>query len=239
MKRERIRDKLSNILFPPDVSCIVCGAELKYDEEREFSVCGACQKEFDYIGDREQKISNPRLNISDFASVFKYEGAAKKLTLSFKDGDRPYLRENIATYLYKIYKEREMDCHIICYVPSSKQKLKIRGYDPMKLVAEYMSVLCGKETKHLLARKEQLIDQTESTDRYQNISGCFYYNSSYNPAGKKILLLDDVVTTGATASECARVLLLKGVQEVNLLTFTEAKSFEDYKHRTVQRMNNA
>ncbi|MFW5779983.1 MAG: ComF family protein [Bacillota bacterium] len=236
MKKWKLWDKILNILFPPDVTCILCGGELKNKNERKFSVCDSCNKDLEYIGDKEQKICNSNLNIKEFYTVFKYENKTKELVLSFKDGNRPYLRENIAKYLFEIYNKKNILCDFICYVPSSPQKINKRGYDPMKLVAKHLSLLSGKETKHLLARKTQVLDQTQTSNRYANISGCFYCESDYDLKGKKILLIDDVVTTGATASECAKVLLLKGGAEVNLLTFTEAKTFTEYKAERVSRM---
>lgn len=235
-KLKKILKGILNAIFPPNVTCISCNAELKNDEERKICICGSCQKEFDYIGDRKQKIENKDLYIDEFFTVYAYDGKAKNLVVGFKDGNKPYLGEYIAKFIFDIINQKNIKADYISYVPSSKNKKNKRGYDHMRIVADNLYQLSKIAVIDNLGRHNKGADQTQTADRYKNIKGQFYYINDKNIDGKKIILIDDVVTTGATISECARLLKANKASSVILLTFTEAKSFEDYKISPVKRM---
>lgn len=229
----KIWNGIINALFPPDITCICCNAELRNYEERRFGVCAVCDKELDNISYKKQEIANPNLFFTEFYTVFNYSGAAKKLIVGFKDGNKPYLGEYMARFMYDAFREKSIaDC--IVYVPASSKKAALRGYDHMKLVAEKFAKLSGIPLFSALKRIKQSEDQTESDDRYANIKGQFVLQEAV--CGSRVLLLDDVVTTGATASECAKTLIEGGAKAVVLLTFAEAASFGQYKSYAVKRM---
>lgn len=229
----KIINGIIDALFPPNITCICCNDELRTDEERRFSVCVDCDKQLDNISYKRQEIANPHLFFTKFYTVFRYSGAAKKLIVGFKDGNKPYLGEYMARFMYEACREKSrFDC--IVHVPASSKKAAQRGYDHMKLVAERFSRLSGIMLFSALKRTKQGEDQTESADRYANIKGQFVLQEGVE--GRRVLLLDDVVTTGATASECAKTLLEGGATEVTLLTFAEAASFEQYKSYAASRM---
>lgn len=235
----RIR-KIINIvletIYPQNVTCISCNDELQNDKERDNLLCDKCEKEFQYIGDKVQEIENKELQIDNFYTVYAYDGRAKNLVVGFKDGNKPYIGNYIAKNLFGLIQEKMVEADLICYVPSSKQKKSKRGYDHMRIVANTLSKMSNIKVNNSLGRRSKGADQTETEDRYKNIKGQFYYIEANDIKSKTIILIDDVVTTGATISQCAGLLKQNGAGKVILITFTEAKSFADYKCAQVRRM---
>ena len=96
-------------------------------------------------------------------------------------------------------------------------RLRKRGYSQSRLLAEECARLLGAETAPLLRKRRYRPPQSRKTGeaaRAANVSGAFSAVHPERFAGKRVLLIDDVVTTGATLSECARVLLTAGAEEV-------------------------
>ena len=214
---------------------------VRYEEERKHCVCVKCQQEINYIGDKPQIIENAALGFSEFFTVYDYEGKIKNIVVGFKDGKKAYLAEYIAKMLYDVYSQKEIKADCVAYTPCSPQKTRQRGFDPMKLVAEKFAELSSLKITHCLERSNKGLDQTESADRYKNIKGLFYAAKDKKDTdikGKTIILIDDVITTGATASECCKVLKQCGAGKIILLTLAQAASFERYKTSFIPRNEN-
>lgn len=118
-------------------------------------------------------------------------------------------------------------------VPLHERKLRIRGFNPSFLLvrnwARIFEMLNGHlpvipVEKDILARKKWTAPQTGlgRKERLQNIKNAFAVKDTSKINGKKILLVDDVYTTGATANECAKVLLKGGSKQVDVLTLARA-----------------
>ena len=105
----------------------------------------------------------------------------------------------------------------ITWVPLSRKRLRKRGYDQTRLIAEKIAVSLKVPLIPTLEKvRETKVQSTLTTveERRGNISGSYTVTVSQQLAGKRILLVDDILTTGATLSECARVLLLGGAESV-------------------------
>lgn len=109
----------------------------------------------------------------------------------------------------------------ISWVPISKKRRRTRGYDQAEILANALSGEIGVPVVRTL---NKVIDNPPQSDirgeaeRRANVLGAYSIADIENIKGKRILILDDVLTTGATASECARVLLTAGAREVSLVT---------------------
>ncbi|MDD4315659.1 MAG: phosphoribosyltransferase family protein [Clostridia bacterium] len=236
MNLSKLTGGLVKAFFPPDITCICCNGELATDAERKYCICEGCEKDLENISWKVDEIDNESLYFANFYTVFSYSGAAKKLIVGFKDGNRPYLGDYMARLMSSVYEEKNLRADCVVYVPSSAKKIAVRGYDHMKIIADSFAKRCGLPVIEALRRVKQGEDQTQSTDRYGNIKGQFEPWQSAGVRGKRALLLDDVVTTGATASECSRLLLEAKAEKVTLLTFAEAGSFAAYKVYAARRM---
>lgn len=132
------------------------------------------------------------------------------------------LAEIMAKGVHDLLDVNDYDC--VVPVPIHKKKLRKRGYNQMDLIGRKMSDKLGIPIDaQSLIKKEDTPPQRGLTraERIENIKGSVSIIDSSKIAGKRVLLIDDVMTTGSTANECARVLLKEGkASNVDVLTLT-------------------
>lgn len=117
----------------------------------------------------------------------------------------------------KLQKEDFCDFDILTYVPTAFLRRLRRGYDQMELLCNEVGKELGVTPVKTLRKVRNTPPQSGIKDisrRRANVLGAYQAACTESLAGKRILLLDDVITTGATISECARVLLTAGAKEV-------------------------
>lgn len=216
MEISRILSALKEGFFPKGITCNVCGKELS-EQEKERSLCRKCAE-----GLVEIK-NNPVLyGDTEVMSAFSYSGTARKYILFYKDTAKPYIAEYMARGMFERFAQAFLDVTEICYVPSSPSAIKRRGYDGMKYVAEELCRLTGKCLSQKLFRKDGA-DQTKVSyeERGNNVRDKFLSKGGF--CGK-VALIDDVVTSGATISECAKVISAHGADEVICVTYARAEN---------------
>ena len=106
---------------------------------------------------------------------------------------------------------------VLTWVPVSRRRKRERGYDQVELLADAVSSELGIQKEALLEKfRDNRANSGLKTpaERRANVLGVYKVPEGAEVRGKRVLLLDDIVTTGATASECARVLLTAGAREV-------------------------
>ena len=121
----------------------------------------------------------------------------------------------------------EVDCDLIIPVPLHASRLRRRGLDQALLLAQLFFPKRRTIRRDLLIRHRPTTPQTglSGTARRQNLSGAFSLSqTSESIAGKRLLLVDDVRTTGSTLAECGRVLMVHGAASVSCLTLAMANS---------------
>ena len=193
-------------LFYP-TRCIFC-RRLTSDRE---PVCRICRKELPYTRGAEQvqKISNTKGCVSPLF----YEGKVRQSLLRYKFHGATGYSDVFGEFLSKCIDENEISCDIITWAPLSRRRLRRRGYDQARLIAEAISKELGVPCVALLRKRRNNRAQSGTGSpekRRANVQGVYEaVNRDFIP-GARILLVDDIVTTGATVSECARVLLMNG-----------------------------
>ena len=201
---------LSNLLFPP--KCVLCGKLLQKDET---DLCGKCR-----IDSPECRKNNLKFSFLDsWAAVWYYEGYIRKSLLRYKFGRaRHYAPVYGRMLAMKLLNEYPEGFDILTWVPVSRLRKFTRGYDQVELLAEAV----GKELGMLPVRSLRKIRNNRPQSgisglakRRANVLGVYRAIDPETVRGKRILLLDDIITTGATAGECARVLLTAGAKEVH------------------------
>jgi ComF family protein len=110
---------------------------------------------------------------------------------------------------------------IICHVPLHEKRRRSRGFDQAEELAKRISEQTGKPFVSALRRIRNTKTQTKlnAVQRQENMRGAF---ESTCPVNGRVILVDDVLTTGATAAECAAVLMAAGAADVTVLTFARA-----------------
>lgn len=210
MKLQTLFKKAADMLFPYIPACVACGVEKGVTE----FLCPSCKKEVDTL-------RAGRLTIWSFhaVSAYEYRGLAAKLVQRYKYSDDKWLCAFLADSIAKAYDLAEAD--IICHVPLHDKRRKSRGFDQAEELAKRLSQLTGKPFVNALRRVRNTPTQTKlsAAERLENVYGVF---ESVCPVSGRVALVDDVLTTGATAAECAKVLLAAGAQSVVILTFAQA-----------------
>lgn len=222
---------ISRFLFPVDITCNVCGREIfegyfcsECEEKLPFNdgfICNHCGRRV--FGAEEFCSScNGRETYFDRArSVFVYSEPIKKLIASLKYNGKRYLAEVFAFYLARLYYSSFFNSDAVVYPPMSKERLKDRGYNQAELLAKEFSILTGIPVLDdvLVKNKETLRQATlNAADRRKNLQGSFGLRNAYLIKSKNVLVIDDVMTTGATAEILAELLVKNGAKRVDVLT---------------------
>ena len=202
---------LRKLLYPP--KCPFCGQLLG---EGETLICSTCRRDLPYATPAGGRTRGRFFNIC--VSPLYYTGKAREALLRFKFGSRMGSAAAFAGLMARrVEEELTGKYDLLTWVPVSFLRLRKRGYSQSRLLAEECARLLGAETAPLLRKRRYRPPQSRKTGeaaRAANVSGAFSAVHPERFAGKRVLLIDDVVTTGATLSECARVLLTAGAEEV-------------------------
>lgn len=234
-KKEVVKRVFYEILFPSDIYCISCKKPilkgLKYsmcescrirlvDERPER--CGRCgkfisEKSGDYC---EFCVLYPPLYSRGSAAVV-YRDEARRIVQELKYGGRRYLAKNMADIMLDEVKSG-LNYDIIVPVPMYVKKIKKRGFCQTTLIAGFLSERSGKPvvTGTLIRNRDTTpMSGLEPDKRAENIRNAFSVTDAKKLEGKRVLLIDDVLTTGSTANECTSVLLEAGATAVYLAVF--------------------
>lgn len=228
MKISLPRKFFLDVFFPK--FCFGCNREGNY-------LCQDCQSLLD-ISANHQKFKTKELDDLYFAleykkplvkrliQSFKYEPFAKELSTSLSSLiiNHFQLLDNPPKFLI------ENSNYIFLPVPLSKGKLKWRGFNQAAEIAKELSkFLKIPNISDVLIKQKETLPQVEldGKERKENIKGVFSCQNKEKIYGKKILLVDDVYTTGATMEECAGILKFSGAKEVTGIVIAIANPKED------------
>ena len=206
----KLLNMIGRLLFPP--KCLLCRRVL---EENELDLCRSCRTEAP-----EAPISQKKLPFVDsWASVWYYEEKARASILRYKFyGVRSNAKGYGRLLAMKLLKAHPEGFDTLTWVPISKLRKLRRGYDQVQLLADAVGQELDMEPVPLLKKIRNNRPQsgiTGAAQRRANVLGVYQITQPEAVKGKRILLLDDVITTGATVGECARVLLTAGAKEVH------------------------
>jgi predicted amidophosphoribosyltransferase len=162
--------------------------------------------------------------LKGFRAAGLYHGVIKELVLGLKSHGRPFAFPLARLMIAAAGNDPDYIApDAICYVPSERIKVRKRGHNPAEVLACAVSTLLDRPVIHHLektkATKDQ--DQLPAALRLSNVSGAFSCINGFRAYGS-VLLIDDVLTTGATAQACAAALLDAGADAVNALVAARA-----------------
>ena len=208
--------RLFHLLFPP--KCVLCGKLLNGEES---DLCHSCRCDTPEFPDSKLKLPY----LAHWTSLWYYEGTVRKSILRFKFyGQRSYAEVYGRLLAMKLLSQ-EVTFDILSWVPISRLRKWRRGYDQVQLIAQAVGRELGVTPTPLLVKIRNNRPQSKlgiAAKRRANVLGVYRIADSNQVKGKRILLLDDIITTGATAGECARILLTAGAKEVACATVAAA-----------------
>ena len=211
---------LPELLYPR--KCILCGGLL---HRNETDLCTDCRRETEDFRKFQRKI--PR--IGDFTAVWYYEGSVRESLIRYKFYNRRCYASAYGRLLALRVMEELESPDVITWVPVSRRRRWKRGYDQVELLAQAVSRELELPAEKLLDKYRHNPAQSglgTAEARRANVLGVYRPHKNAQIRGKRILLLDDILTTGATASECARVLLTAGAEEIIFAAVAAGRNHE-------------
>jgi len=217
------------LLFPG--RCLLCGGELAFNARGQEPLCLQCREGLVPVsGTRrcevcslplisESKVCTRcrkrRYEFESNLSLFEYQGGIRELLYQYKFRNRRRLAAVLAGYFAEALRAGFPGA-VLVPAPGNPQAVARRGWDPVLRICRLLQRAYGLPVCRALSRRagppQKLLDYEE---RLRNLRGTIRLR---RPVGAEPLLLDDIFTTGATASECARLLRLGGASRVRVLT---------------------
>ncbi len=233
--------KVDKILFPSNIKCLGCGRDLKEKQNIEF--CDECFEKLQFIDENKccrvcgtiLKTKNicphckeEKRHFDMARSVCVYDKFMADLIAKYKYHNNPYMFKTFAYMLTEKYNLLNINVDVVIPVPITKKRKRERGYNQSLLIAKEFS-----KQNNLLCLDSVLIKTKDSlhqadlgySDRQKNILNSFKVENKKQIAGKNVLIIDDVLTTGATTSACAEVLKKANAKNVYVLTVASTNHF--------------
>lgn len=208
---------LLDIIYPP--FCGICG------KGKSAFLCKKCEEKLK----KEAVWGTDQYEDKYFEKhfyTFKYDGMVRNLLLNYKFNERPYLCKSFVNFLNKYQKMYlQIDFYdIIIPVPISKKRLKTRGYNQSLLIAKGLAkALNIKLLPNIFIKQKDNKPQSElnKISREQNVKDAYKLINKDKIINKKILLIDDIYTTGSTVNECSKILKQDGAEKVDIYTLAK------------------
>lgn len=211
-------EKALEYIFLP--VCGICG------KLGEGYLCKECEKSIKeyYI---EQKVFvkdiRSKYKMCKTMHLLKYEGLVRKLLIDYKFNDKSYLYKTFCEIIKNDKKTLDFikSYDIIIPVPIHKKRMKTRGYNQSELIARELAKICGNKmyTDVLIKIKNNKAQSTlNKEERENNAKNVYKLCKLEKINNKKVLILDDIYTTGATVKECALELSKANVKEIGIFT---------------------
>lgn len=211
---------LLDLLYPP--RCPFCGRVLDRVGD---GACARCQAELPWTKEGEQ---GKNVDFCDVClSPFWYRGRVPDAIHRYKFQSGQIHANVLGTWMAQCLSDRWKEpVDLITWVPLSPRRRRERGYDQARLLAERVGELTGYPVLPTLEKIRETQVQSrldEASVRRANVQGAYRVAAGADLSGKRIVLVDDVATSGATLSECAACLRMAGAESVAALTLARAR----------------
>lgn len=197
--------------------CVFCADET----ELWHYICDDCKNK---ISEKEYTAITPNGFLC--LSAFEYREQFKNSVLRFKFGGHREYSRTYASIVFDKYRDRleHFNPDFITSVPLSEKSFKKRGYNQAELLAKDIAFFCKKPYNKVLSkiRDNEIQHDLNKELRKQNVKNVYEVISDTEISGKRIIICDDIITTGWTLNECAESLKAAGADDV--LCITAAKT---------------
>lgn len=216
-------NRIGTIFYPP--RCIFCRRILDRD-----GICDQCRSSLPFLHNMRAKA--PPFVLEAY-TPFGYEGCVRRAIINYKFHHATAYAKSLAEMMescIRVHLEGRFDC--VVWVPISAKRMRKRGYDQAHLLAEHIA---DSFDIPLVAALRKIRDNPSQTSkrseaaRRANVIGVYEVQNHEEIIRKRILLVDDVLTTGATISECARMLKTAGAESVYVVTVAKTQKHKNRK----------
>lgn len=198
------------LLYPRENYCIIC------KEDDCFGLCNNCKRDIKTIR---------KFNDNEIMSYGYYGGVLKELILMLKYKSNFTAGDILAEFLEEyIVQNINYNEYIITYIPLSKKSLKKRGFNQCEYISKKIARDLSIDVMEVLIKKKETKEQKTlmKDERFENIKDAFKIKSRINIKNCNIILIDDVITTGATMNEACCLLKKFEVKDIKVLTLAKS-----------------
>lgn len=213
---------IHNLLFPTNNLCYLC--KESYDSINGFT-CNDCLSRLEFVH-REIKLDSQFISRAYYSLI--YNRYMREIIGDYKFNGRSYLYKPLGELMIITIKEKNIigDIDLIMYLPSHRRKEAKRGYNQSELLATYIGKQIDIEVSHNnLVKIKHTKDQNKLNriERLYNLKDSFKVKNREEIRDKRILLIDDIITTGTSMEECSKELIKNKAKEVCGLALTSSK----------------
>ena len=199
---------LSDLLYPP--KCVFCGKLLKQEET---DLCRKCRQNLPAV---QEKIERGQF-FDPCYCLYYYEDAVASSIRRFKFSGQQQYAGAYGRLLAMLLLREQAEFDVLSWVPISRKRARQRGYHQTMLIARETGKALGCPAVQTLEKIRNNPPQSSlhrPEERQGNVRGAYRAWKPENYQGKRVLLIDDVITSGATLTECSFTLLRAGAAKV-------------------------
>lgn len=229
-------EDLLALVYPKEINCAFCQTPLK--EAADNNVCGKCASYLPFVSDNVcsicgrpypegyanetcEECRDRDMHFDGGCTVFEYGGLIQEILHRLKYNGEFELASPIGLFMASRLKDMRWDMDFILPVPLHQERLKARGFNQSYLLAQTIGREFGMDVRDgILIRQRHTESQVNFSrlERIHNVRDAFKVKDDIKLSGKRILIVDDIMTTGATLDECSRVLKINGASKVYCIT---------------------
>ncbi|TAH61250.1 MAG: ComF family protein [Gottschalkiaceae bacterium] len=240
---QKISNTLLDLIFPEEGLCFIC--DKFHEEVREDHICSDCREELFFIKENRcpkcgkpaygEKISSEcsycsgkEFYFTRAISSLEYRGVLRDTIHKYKFEDKAYMYKAFGELMLRtVLNENIMPIDIIVPVPLHRRRKAERGYNQSELLAKYLSQnldipLDKQNIKRI--KRTNIQNKLDRLERQKNLKDAFKVEDKGVFKNKRVLLVDDIFTTGATVNECSRVIKECGSNEIIVITIATGRN---------------
>ena len=225
--------RLIDIIAPR--ACVICGNRLAIAENTICTVCNMHIPRTQFFKDpynnEMAKLFWGQIPIEKGVALFYYEGHSQvsNIIYTLKYGNQPDIGVKMGRIVAKEYYGNDFfnDIDMIIPIPLAKKRLRKRGYNQSMEIAKGVNEITDIPIAGNIVSRQAFVGSQTDKDRWgrmKNVEGVFHLDTPEKIRGKHLLIIDDVVTTGATVISCAKELTKAGNVKISVLSLGFAKS---------------
>lgn len=207
-----IKESVVSLLYPYKNQCVICGI---YTEK---GICKNCYSKINWCRGNFY-IKEEEFKVCCYSTAY-YSAVMKELILALKYRKSFISGEILANCMVEKIIKENISCDLITYIPSDKKSLKKRGFNQSEFLAKKIGNSLNIPVKNTLIKTKSTKEQKslDRENRWKNLKDGFKVVNKNKIIDKKVILIDDIITTGATVYFASKELYNANIKELNVLT---------------------